>query len=146
MTKTTNILNVVCPKCQAVNRVPDARIADSPVCGHCSTALIPATPIELNEHSFAKFIARTSLPIIVDFWAPWCQPCRMMAPEFAAAARALGTAVVLAKLNTEEASSVANQFQIQGIPCLIAFRNGREVARKSGLMRAQQIEQWAQTF
>ena len=93
--------------------------------------------------TFLKFIQRTDLPVIVDFWAPWCGPCRMMAPQFVEAARQLAPHVVLAKLNTDEAQAMAGRYEIRGIPCLIAFRGGQEIARQTGVMNASQIVAWA---
>jgi thioredoxin 2 len=138
-------INFVCPKCLAVNRVPEERIKDLLVCGRCKTSLAPYHPIELNDANFEKFISKSDLPVIVDFWASWCGPCRAMAPQFEEAARTLAGQVLFAKLNTET-NQVANQFQITGIPCLIAFANGREVARQAGLMNSNQIVQWVRSI
>ncbi len=137
-------INLVCPKCLAVNRVPEVRMADRPVCGRCKTSLVPEHPVELNDANFEKFIAKSGLPAVVDFWASWCAPCRAMAPHFEQAAQTLASQVLFAKLNTET-SQVASQFQITGIPCLVAFANGREIARQAGLMNSNQILQWVRS-
>lgn len=134
--------NYVCPSCTAVNRVPNSRLAEKAICGKCKSNLFPDHPVELGDDTFQKFISRTKVLVVVDFWAAWCGPCRMMAPAFSEAARELSPNMMLAKLNTEEAPHTASQFDIQGIPCLIAFQNGKEVARQAGAMNAQQIIQW----
>ncbi|MEZ6094351.1 MAG: thioredoxin TrxC [Pirellulaceae bacterium] len=131
-----------CANCLAVNRVPQDRLADKPVCGRCKASLLPDHPVELNDQNFDKFLARSGLPVVVDFWAPWCGPCRMMAPEFAAASQQLSGNVLFAKLNTEDHGRLASRFGIQGIPCMILFDRGRETARQSGAMRSSQIVQW----
>lgn len=135
-------VTLVCTSCQSVNRVPPERLSHDPICGRCKTHLLVSQPIELTDQTFHRFISRTSLPVLVDFWAPWCNPCRMMAPAFAQAAQTLSPTVVLAKVNTEVAQQVAGSFEIQSIPTLILFRGGFEVERQSGAMAAQQIVQW----
>ncbi len=137
-----NTTSFVCPKCTAVNRVPDSRLSETPVCGKCKTALLPDHPVELTDENFQKFVERTDVLVVVDFWASWCPPCRMMAPAFVEAAKSLLPNYMLAKLNTEEAPNSAGQFDIQGIPCLIAFRKGKEVARQAGAMGTDEIIRW----
>lgn len=136
-------MNLVCSSCTAVNRVPEAKISDKPVCGKCKTLLLPPLPVDLTESTFTKFIARTELPVMVDFWAPWCGPCQMMAPDYAKAATQLSPHVILAKLDTQSNPQAAAPFNITGIPTVILFRNGKEVARESGALDSQQIIQFS---
>jgi thioredoxin 2 len=138
-----NKLTLVCQNCLSVNRVPVNRISDRPICGKCQQALLPGTPVELTDRSFNKFIARTAAPVLVDFWASWCGPCRMMAPSYAEAAAELSPQFILAKLDTEAAPQTASRFSLSGIPTIILFRDGQEVARQSGAMNTPQIVQWA---
>ncbi len=145
MSDTDTTISLVCPSCSTVNRVPQSRMADEPICGKCKQALAPDSPIELTDTNFHKFVTRTGVPVVVDFWAAWCGPCRTMAPSFVAAAKQLSPIIILAKLNTEEASRSAAGFNISGIPCLIAFRGGKEVARQSGAMSTEQIVRWARS-
>ena len=134
--------HIVCPHCFAVNRIPVSRLSDKPKCGKCKKPLFTAHPVELTDQTFAKFISKNDIPVVVDFWAEWCGPCKMMAPAFAEASAQLEPNVVLAKLNTEVAQQTAGQFGIRSIPSIIMFKNGKEVSRQAGALNTQQIIQW----
>ncbi len=133
---------IVCPSCSAINRVPDDKPAAAAKCGKCGGALFSGKPVELSEANFSKHITRSSIPVVVDFWAEWCGPCKMMGPEFAKAASALEPEYRMAKLDTEAAQNVAAQYGIQSIPMLMIFKNGKVVAQQPGAMPANQIEAW----
>jgi thioredoxin 2 len=135
-------LIVVCPHCHAPNRVPADKLDAGGTCGKCRQALFTGAPVELDAGSFDKHVGRSGLPVLVDFWAPWCGPCRMMAPAFAQAARQLEPRVRLAKLNTEEHQAPAARYGIRSIPTMILFDDGREIARQSGAMDAANIIRW----
>ena len=134
--------HIVCPHCDAVNRVPVARLAQGPVCGTCAKALFTGVPLELSSAGFEKQVARSQIPVLVDFWAPWCGPCRAMAPAYAQAASQLEPHMRVVKLNTEEAQELAARYAIRSIPTLALFKNGREVARQPGAMDAAGIAAW----
>src|SRR5215813_2638446 len=121
--KDSGTVRVVCPHCATTNRVPVTRLAEGAKCGSCREALLPGKPFELTKASFDRQIATTDLPLVVDFWAPWCGPCRMMAPAYEQAAAKLAPGVRLAKLNTDEESDIAGRFGIRGIPTVIAFKD-----------------------
>ena len=137
-------VKLVCLTCGQANRLPAARLAETPRCGSCGDPLIADKPAELDARTHDKAIRSDDLPILVDYWAPWCGPCRMMAPEFAKAARSLGPTARLAKLNTEDHPDIAQRARIQGIPALVLYRRGREVARLAGARPAADIVAFVQ--
>lgn len=139
MSETTHL---VCPHCHTINRLRAARLVDRPACGRCHEPLFEGHPIVLTSADFALFAGRSDIPLVVDFWAPWCGPCQVMAPAFEQAAALLEPRCRLAKVNTEEEAALASRFGIRSIPTLALFHRGREVARRSGTMGTRDIVRW----
>jgi thioredoxin 2 len=133
---------VVCGKCGGVNRLPPARNAGDAKCGKCGAKLFSGHPEDVDAQTFDRQIKRSSLPVVVDIWAPWCGPCKMMAPAYEAAANELEPHVRLVKLNSDNEQAIASRLGIRGIPTMILFHGGRELARTSGAMTAGQIVSW----
>jgi thioredoxin 2 len=146
MTAPVDALHIVCPHCHTTNRVRVSDLHNAPDCGQCHQALFHGHPLALDAASFDKHVGRSGVPVLVDFWAPWCGPCRMMAPAYEQAASLLEPQVRVAKLNTEDAQAVAARFNIRSIPTLALFVGGKEVARQAGAFRtAQDIADWTRS-
>jgi thioredoxin 2 len=135
-------LPIACPHCHALNRVPAQRLAEGPACGRCHRALFDGKPVALGVDNFDAHYLRSDVPLLVDFWAPWCGPCRVMAPQFEQAAAVLEPQVRMAKVDTQEQPTLGQKFGVRSIPTLALFHQGREVARQAGAMPAATIVDW----
>ena len=132
---------IVCPECLAKNRVPEDKLTANPACGQCHQALIPLVPIELNEQNFSQFVTHSDLPILIDLWADWCGPCKMMGPHFANVAK-LYPNVVFAKIDTEANPRLSAAFNVRSIPTLVLMNKSNEIARISGALRSSELQKW----
>lgn len=138
----SDALQIVCPHCNAINRVPQGRLGEGGKCGKCKQPLITGRPLNLGEGNFARHVEKSDIPVLVDFWAEWCGPCKMMAPAFEEAAGQLAPHIRLAKVNTEQAQQLSARFNIRSIPSLVLFYRGREVGRMAGATNAAGIVNW----
>ena len=137
--------HVVCPDCRAVNRVLPEKISNTPKCGKCGHVIMAPKPVSLTGSNFDAVVGRSTLPVLVDFWAPWCAPCKAMAPAFEQAAEMLFPTVLLAKLDTQAEPAIGRRMRIQGVPTMALFQGGREKARVSGAMSANSLAAWARS-
>lgn len=138
----SKFIQITCPHCEATNRLLERKLGQNPKCGKCHQSLFISKPLELTSKNFKKVTSKTSIPIVVDFWAEWCGPCKMMAPIFEQVCKVVEPRARLAKLNTEFSQNIAAQFGIRSIPTLIVFKNGKEVSRQSGALDQRNLIQF----
>ncbi|MFI2809814.1 MULTISPECIES: thioredoxin TrxC [unclassified Microbulbifer] len=135
-------LQILCPACGAINRIPPQRLADRPLCGKCRTRLLTGKPISAGDANFGRLVGETGLPLVVDFWASWCGPCQQFAPVFSDVASQMATRVIFAKVDTEANPRTSTNYQIRSIPTLVLFYGGKEFTRLSGALPRAQFQQW----
>ncbi|MDH5612698.1 MAG: thioredoxin TrxC [Gammaproteobacteria bacterium] len=140
-----NFLHIACPICATTNRVPTNKLNGKGACGKCGAPLFNYRPVELNSNNFDRMIKNNDIPVLVDFWAPWCGPCKMMAPTFEQAAQQLEPHIRLGKLNTENEQAIAARYNIRSIPTLALFKNGRVIAQQAGAMNLDQLIAWSRS-
>jgi thioredoxin 2 len=140
----TQINYIVCPTCNTTNRFAKDKLAGKPKCGKCGNSLFLGKPVKLNDGSFSKFVQKTTIPVVIDFWAEWCGPCKMMAPAFEQAAREMEPQVMFGKLNTEEAPVTSSTYAIRSIPTIAIFKNGKVINQRAGAMGLNELRVWIQ--
>jgi thioredoxin 2 len=139
---TDSLIQIVCPSCSAKNRLPKAKLNDKPLCGKCGKSLLSTSPVEASDKTFSRYITDNGLPVVVDFWAPWCGPCKQFAPTFDQVAGEMSAQACFVRLDTEHNKNTAGGYNIRSIPTLVIFHHGKEIARMSGALPQPQFKQW----